>query len=969
MLRRKIPGLFFHSQSLWGPLLALLVCGDISATVFAASIDSADLALRNAYAMPLRWENIEGAPYWVAGPRPRYQRKTRLHRVRLEAGEDVIIKLPPQEMLRVRHSRRQFQADDLECWMSDGSGLYVHVPPQFSSDGRSLLVAPQRSETTLVRVRRPLHRQRSITFALFVSRHDTLPSIVPYRVEIPFPHEPATIRRATEAVGQRFWLLTPDTPPTVTVRGPAHLSVETILPYPPTETRTPQASALRLRMDDQPVRPLELLTTSERKTRVFVNAREYPVAERTHAYVDVPAGEHHLAFTPTSAVYIRLLQEDRDAYLLPRINQPTAKAKDEATARAVESRVEDALRLGQDNRRRDSGVLANAQLQAVANTYPHFSPLQGVVDHAQNAYTFFRDLLPVEKSSASPQQYGWFLSRSLLTPFKTRQELVVLAQHTRAIRRRLANAPFLTLPSTSEAALIYKVPPRSAPARLRVIVENSSLVGSPQLTVQFDQQEPMRLFAVRGPELPVSAYATSYLEAGLQAFVWQRREATPALSLAAAQALWLPQPLLQVGIIELPLPTEVSEVRVWRTGTETTPVHVALQYTGTKPYQLTEMEYLGTVAHLGDEQTVMDTLVASLRNALLPASHEQHAARELVNLWVPVVRFLLSQRKTFLSAVAPLPRTGPSTTPPLTEGEQHGLVLKAQDQEKAGQWLAALESWAQLVYSGTGTSRHHGLWGRIRALHALGESFLAEQQLRGLLLYGEEEEIRRTAFAQLQQFLTSTEDTDTLLALAAFQTLRSPTVTTLRQLVEVLLTAGEHEMALMVGMALPFAERPVPLLLRAAHRLDWWATVDLLVTQLPSEADRHSWRAHRAIAQGNYREAREHLEHAGADWSTLARALVAGQTIALALDGQHPTTQAEALFAWEHWQARLPGPRLWNPDDTIVTDYQGALRLYSIDRDLYAQFYAATPQRPVQLQVQGPIRLKVEARPLHPATT
>ncbi|NOT57940.1 MAG: hypothetical protein HOP18_25330, partial [Deltaproteobacteria bacterium] len=42
---------------------------------------------------------------------------------------------------------------------------------------------------------------------------------------------------------------------------------------------------------------------------------------------------------------------------------------------------------------------------------------------------------------------------------------------------------------------------------------------------------------------------------------------------------------------------------------------------------------------------------------------------------------------------------------------------------------------------------------------------------------------------------------------------------------------------------------------------------------------------------------------------------------------------------------------------------------YSIDRDLYAQFYAATPQRPVQLQVQGPIRLKVEARPLHPATT
>lgn len=966
---RKILFLFPHPQSLRGLLFALLVCGDSSAAAFASPIDSADLAVRNAYPLPVQWENVEGAPYWVAGPLPHYKRKARLHRVRLEPGEDVIIKLPPHEMLQARYHRRPLQADDLEFWMSDGSGLYVQGPPQSSSDGRSFLLAPQRSETMLVRVRRPLHQHQGITLALFVSRHEELPSIMPYRIEIPFSHAPVRIRRTTEAVGRQFWLLTSAAPQTVTVHGPAHLSVETVLPYPPTEAQTLQSYDLLLRVNHEPVRPVEFQTTSERKSRLFIDDREYAVAERTSAYVDIPAGEHHLLFTPTVAVYVRLLQEDQNAYLLPQFNQPTAKPTNETVAGAVASRVEKAGQLGQNNRLRDSGVLATAQLQAVANEYPHFSPLQRVAGLAQNADTFYRDLLSIEKSSTSPQRYGWFLPRSLLAPFETRQELVVAAQHTRDIRHRLANAPFLTLPSTPETPLVYKVPPRSAPAQLRLIVENNSLMRPQTLTIQFNQQERVQVLVVRGPELPESAYATSYLEAGLQAFVWQRWAATPAMSLAVAQALWLPQPLLQVGIIELPLPAEVNEVRVWQTGPATTPVQVALQYTGTKPYRMTELEYLGVVSRLGNEQTVTDQFIAALHNAPRRASDEQHVEQKLENFWVPLVRFLLSQQKTFVSPVAPLPRIETSTMPPLAEAEQLKLVQKAQELEKTGQWLAALERWAQLVYTGTGEYRRHGLWGRVRALRALGETFLAEQQLRGLVLYGGDEAIRRTASEQLRQFYISTEDTDALLAFAAFQTLRSPTVTTLRQLTEVLLTAGEHEMALMVGMALPLAERPVPLLLRAAYRLDWWATFDLFVAQLPREGDRWYWQAYRAIAQGDYRQAYEHLERAGSDWGLFAQALTTGQAVAAKLSAQDRAARAQALFAWEHWQAQLPGPRLWNSDDTIVTDYQGAIRLYSIDRDLYAQFYAATPQRPVQLQVLGPVRLKVEVRPLHPVGT
>src|SRR5262249_30623511 len=61
-----------------------------------------------------------------------------------------------------------------------------------------------------------------------------------------------------------------------------------------------------------------------------------------------------------------------------------------------------------------------------------------------------------------------------------------------------------------------------------------------------------------------------------------------------------------------------------------------------------------------------------------------------------------------------------------------------------------------------------------------------------------------------------------------------------------------------------------------------------------------------------------------------------------------------------------PGPFAWREEASAVVDCLGARQVYSIDRDLYVPAALAAPQRPVRIQVPGPVRLRLEVRPLHP---
>lgn len=976
-------------------ILALCTGGQAFGGMSASVVDPGELRAREAYTLPLRWENVEGAPYWVAGAKLHYSQKEQMHLVSLEPGEDVVIKLPPRERLRVLNAQQPFQADDLEFWLSDGSGAYVNLPPQRSVDAWSLLLSSDRSSTMLVRVRRPRQHQQAVMVALFLSRSDPLDTIVPYRTMIELAGTPVFIRRTTEATGVTFWLLTPETPQTITLQGPARLAMDTRLLYAPTETQPTQTYHIAVQIDAQPARVLEFETTSERFSRVLVDGQEHATAQHVIGYLEIPSGDHTLVVRPLVSVYLRLLQVDDNAYLFPAFNRPrgdTRQSSREETALSsstlgcpeqhqqahqgavstpvtLEDNVQRARCLARDNSSRDSGVAGAALLNTIATAHPVYPPLQQLADDVRRFHTFYRDVLPVEKHSKHWQQVGWFLPRQLRSPFSHDQSPVVARQHASELRSRIPNATFVPLPSTAANAHMYKLPARSGPSRLRLVVENSSLTGVQEFFVQYNQHPAVRAFVGSGLELPVSQYLPSDAEAGLQAFAAQRQQPGTPTPRTEPYRPWSPQPLLQVGTVELPLPIDVTEVRLWKTAEDSTPLHVALQYSAGKPYRLSEMEYLGLVQYLGGTEEVKSSFLAVLTDENFPEDTVQNLTSELANHWLPLVRFLRTQQKTFTATVAPAQSPATSSAQPLNATDQAALITKAQRLEQSGQWVAAVEVWAQLAYVGTDDRRRQALFGRVHALLEMGETFLAEQQLRGLVLYDQDKAVQAQAQEQLIQFYTETADPEALLALAAAMTLRAPTSTALDLLLETLITNGEYEMGLMLGLVMPETEHRLPLVLRAAYQLQWWQTFDQFVAKVEEEEQRSYWQGYRALTQGDYPRALASFQRAGAVGTTLAEYLTTGRAIASDLSATDPVTRAQAVLAWERWSARYPEQQQWRVDETITTDYLGAARVYSIDRDLYAQFYSGTRQRPVQLQVLGPLRLKLETRPLHPQET
>lgn len=509
---------------------------------------------------------------------------------------------------------------------------------------------------------------------------------------------------------------------------------------------------------------------------------------------------------------------------------------------------------------------------------------------------------------------------------------------------------------------LYRLPARTAPGSLRILAYNAGVAGPRSLWIQFDRQTPVQLRLDAGAALEPGAFNPAVGEEAL-AMLARRHPGLDAGTLGgpfsrrhgAAERV-------PAASWEFPLPAGIDEVRLWRQQGEEADLFVALQYRAAKPYQLAESGYLEMTRRL-----VGDSPLEGLRRALSEdALPEGVAGRELVNHWLPLRRFLRARQAQFVASVPPEAELTPLLRP-LPEAEMAPLRDQALAAMAAGEPLLALECWTRLL-QGLGADRgalwHEAQLGRARALLALGEEPLAERLLRSLFLHGGEPQLRQQAFALLLERARQSGDQEGLQTLLAVQALQQPTPAHLRSLAESLAESGDDELVLMAALALPEADQPLELLLRGAWRLSWWQVYDDLLGRLP-EGQRPLWRALRALEQGDYPLARTLLHRGDGSAHPLATAL----TQALAIHGRLLAPQAasreEAILDWEGWQDSFPGPKRWLEEPTLVTDYAGAETLYSIATDRYSRAMRTAPGQPLKLRFVGPLRLRLEARPLH----
>src|SRR5262249_13975235 len=154
----------------------------------------------------------------------------------------------------------------------------------------------------------------------------------------------------------------------------------------------------------------------------------------------------------------------------------------------------------------------------------------------------------------------------------------------------------------------------------------------------------------------------------------------------------------------------------------------------------------------------------------------------LLNHWQPLLRLLRSVRRPFEASVVP---EEPVT---VEVKDLDGLRRRARRLGDDGQWVAALEAWAQLLRGSAGPDgRQEALFGRVKALEGQGEQFLAERMLRALLLFEADEGVQAEAADRLARTYARARDPDALLALFAVYLQRHPTPAALASFAQALL--------------------------------------------------------------------------------------------------------------------------------------------------------------------------------------
>ncbi len=881
----------------------------------------------------LRWDNIEGPPLWVDGAVPRWSPPDGRHLVRLEPGMSVTLELARGAILRVHRSGRRIEPRDAAAWISDGSGLEAMIEPLRSDDTASLLFYPGSLKPMRVRLVRPASAAGPLEAGLFVSRLERESRTAGFRELISLPGPPSAVAREGQIEGEPFWRGC-GKPQSAPVRGPAALALETRLRYPREETAQLQDYAVRVSVAGIP-RELRFEAVPDASVSFSVDGEPAVLATERTVIFEVPEGVHEARVECADFVYARLLRKSAEDFLLadpPRFVE-SPPALDGETLRLLGDDTLAEMRL--------LGAMRARQIATGPGVHPDDRSLAAAFFRR---HTHYRSLLPAEKDARGPLSAVAFASPRLLDPGEPREQIRVAAQHLGSALDGLSTGWFVEAPSSREAAHVYELPERASPSLLRLAVlkreSRASVSASFEWFAQLDDDRPLALRLSGGQDFPPAELQSSVAEAAR----------------TALGGLTTPVPVARAAVAELPLAPGTRRVRVWA-GSDGAPP-VAVQYLCGSPREVTELEHLEMTRRAAVPGYRGNVLVACYRRWIRGEPPPEPAWAELSSRWTPLFRHVSQATRRYQDGVV---RPEP---PALAGGLLEELLLPREGVEaarrfaEAGEWLAALEAWSREIQVGDRDTYAVARIERVAALQALGEQFLAERQLRGIFLFEGDPGLRREALDHLIALHRRAGDADSLIGVLAIAAAETADPLFLRLLAEALEGAGERGMALDVALSIAGTDRPLDLVSRCALSRGWWRVFEDAVASLEDAGKREYWRGVSVARRGDPAGALAHLEAGGAEGRSMAASL------RWALSAPRPEDDP---IAWAGWQASFPGPREWRDDPSLVIDAAGGTLAYNPARDLFQSFHRASPGKPIKVRVVGPARLKVEARPLHPA--
>lgn len=885
-------------------IMCMAAAGLITGIPAQAAIDGVEAA-RSGAGMALRWENIKGAPYWIAGPAPSASAHRGWHAVELKGKQSVAIHVPARAMLRVIAEQDGPQEAPLFS-LSDGTGLALEHQPIPGADGRSWLVKADAAHPAVIHLQRAGLAHTPQRVALFLGYMEEPADPVAYRQELPLNGERVRVRQADEALARTYVRMAADEEFAIAVRGPDRLLLEYRLDAP----QAPAAAVLAMNamLDDEPARLIHQVTGPETSVPLGIDGAWHPAGRIERVALDIPPGNHQLRLRPSHGVLLRAAVEGKPDLLLPEFNFPKAW-RNAGSDTALEELEQKSIAAGVANQWRDIGALAGGRLQREASRRAGQSGLQSAADELHGALTQYRDLLPAGPNEVQARSVVMLLPQS---PKGTPRN------HIAGPESAFAPAPVALFHPIGDTAVRFALPDVPYQIRLRALVPGDA--AAVRIEVRYDNGGVTTLM----PGMPT--LGEDSLLPGAAALATVQKDAWPPTLGGHADRAGAVAVQARVASMEWQVPPNVKSVTLRASGGS---VPVALQWAGSAEYFLDD-SFLAQLA----QQRAAGSSSGPLMQAALQ----------------PLQRMLAAAHAQFTANVVPPAKAGRTV-------DDARAREAAQAARRESEPARAVELWQQAMQSGDASQQAEALRGMAGALLLAGERFTAERLLRSHWI-GDNPTLARVAEEELDALYAREGDRDMQTLFAAARAAKDKS--SYARLSKALAADGNEDMALLAGLV--SQERDLPALLQSALRSRKWQTFDTLAQQLDAPQERSFWMAQRALSLGQFDLAERHFTESGAEpWS---KALAEGRSISDKLHGAGHE-RAAAVQSWLQWQAEHPGARLWQDRPDTLVRHGGGLSLRSIALNSRSAWWRASADRPLVTRVVGPARIRVEARPLH----
>lgn len=913
--------------ALLGMVLALAVCSTASAV--RAEIDPVMIEWQQQRPASLRWDNVEGRPYLISGPAPRYRSDAKQHVVELATDQPLTLWLPGKEKLRIR--ALEGETKGIEAWGSLSGGLYRRLIVRLTQDRREALVETGEDLAVLVRLTAP----RLVHAALFVSRHGMGGEIDPYRDELSGDGTSGTLRGSDHA-WEEMTRVGPGMPLIAETIGPVRVRLQVRFLYAADEPLALRKYRVSVSLDGKPWRDLLLTATPQRRGAPSVGWETTGIGPEDNVLLDLPTGRHRIEVKSSAKIMATLVSKAENDFLFPDLNAPKPSL-DEVKAGGVYSAPvvpsffkksaspfpsdleQQARSMAWDLRQLGGGAAAAALMEREANRNPFLSEIGKAARTLSEEATHYR---PLELESAGPwdERFSAIAFRPRLAN-PTVPPMGSLQGSTQAafLMRRLGVTVFHRLPAGARA-LTFLVPMTTAPTRLRISIPLSETKMTYRLKLIIDGGVSMPLLVEPSPELPSHAMLPDPAAAALVSAGGQ----LPAGSVERV-----------VGV-EIPLPAGIRTLAI--AGERGAPQsRVAVELRESRLFTLDGQTYLDAILHVGgaDERllTALQKVTAARPDCGIPdvaaclptVGNGPSRAEEiwLHNDWLPLLRLVRARVAGFALEIEPLPPSHGSDP-----RRAVSLTQQAQQLIEAGQSVAALEAWSEAARLGDRNTRAQTWRGVVEALDSAGEVFLAEHVLRSAMLFEPVGELARWAHDKLLD-RTDPGELDILTTIEAAW-LGRVGLPAAGPLAAKLAREGLVEEALKLGVLLPVEAQPRDELALASLQAGWGTS--------------------------NLSDGSEVWHSARAEGERIRRRLVSPDI----------AERVESLKQWADWWRRHPGPRHWVNADSLIDGHAGAVRLKVLGREVTLTAFRAEEEQPLTLWAVGPASLRFELRGLHP---